>query len=75
LTVSEISNSDVVVYPNPATDYINIKSDRNVIVSISDNLGKNLISTNDSYINLSNLSSGIYFVKVGDITKTITINK
>lgn len=88
---SKIDNSDVVLYPNPATDNLNIiinaKASNNGQVNILDITGK-VLSSQD--INLENgknvinqntndLSSGIYFVQVkcneSFVTKKLVVIK
>lgn len=88
---SKIDNSDVVLYPNPATDnlsiIINSKASNNGQVNILDITGK-VLSSQD--INLENgknvinqntndLSSGIYFVQVkcneSFVTKKLVVIK
>ena len=53
------------IYPNPATDVININSDKNInVVAIYDSTGKlvkKVVAT--SQIQISDLNAGIYFIK------------
>lgn len=59
-----------ILYPNPATDIINLKTDQNVkSIKISDIAGrevKRMVSTNNGIISVdvSNLPHGTYFVTV-----------
>lgn len=71
LSISEINTIEVLCYPNPLSgDFINIASETGGKVSIHNNLGEQVI--NDTFIdnsgiikmNVSQLSSGIYYVKV-----------
>jgi hypothetical protein len=73
--------SSVVLFPNPAKEYIDVRIDGDVTVSameVYDVYGK-LINTivvteNPTRINVSNLANGMYFVRVtteeGMVTKT-----
>lgn len=67
LSVSEInSENEISIFPNPATDFVNVKSDLKVkslqlIAADGKLVRKNL---NSKQINLNGLSSGIYFLKV-----------
>jgi hypothetical protein len=59
------------VYPNPATDFVNIKSfdNSNFSVDISDMTGKKVyhdVNQNFVQINLSQFPGGIYFVKISE---------
>ncbi|OUR94627.1 hypothetical protein A9Q87_03050 [Flavobacteriales bacterium 34_180_T64] len=62
------SENEVILYPNPTSDILNIKlSSNNTIVNVTvfDMLGKvqNVNSTNNQ-INLSSISSGVYILQV-----------
>lgn len=60
-----ISGSLVSIYPNPATDLVNISAKENVssveIIGLS---GQKLITSESKQINVSHLSKGIYIVKI-----------
>lgn len=57
--------SGVSVYPTVVTGSLNIASATDIVsVEVSDYLGKTIITSKVSTINLSSLPSGIYFVKV-----------
>lgn len=72
------------IYPNPANNHIYIKSDRDNIdsVAVYNLLGKQVIKHEnlvDSYLNISSLSKGIYFVEINGnnanrITKKIVVD-
>lgn len=55
-----------IIYPNPATNFLLIKSDKIVSkVEISDTFGKLLLTTeNASKIDISSLSKGIYLIRI-----------
>lgn len=68
---------NVAVYPNPMNDVLNIQlGDNQSNVEIFNNLGQVVRrydnASGDIQINVANLNSGIYFVKVnGEVTKII----
>jgi len=70
---------DFSIYPNPATDIVNIQSDDAVKnVSIFNILGKQVYSkSNENTIDTSSLGSGIYLIKVetskGNATRKLVI--
>ncbi|MDW5289165.1 T9SS type A sorting domain-containing protein [Formosa sp. PL04] len=82
LTENQISNFKV--YPNPATNYINIESSNEKIesVDIYNVLGGHILSEKGTDVNrldISFFSKGVYFVKVkgqksGKIIKKIVVN-
>jgi len=57
--------SDLTLYPNPASEILNIHSDSNVQhVVIFDLNGKRLIENNSAPINISFLPKGIYIIQI-----------
>lgn len=71
------------VYPNPTSDVLNIKASQDIDnVTVFNLLGQNVASFTkneivNSSINLSELSKGLYLVKItsGDKTKTLRVTK
>lgn len=64
---SDKISSQISVYPNPSNDYINLKSDNIKIkeISILNNFGIEIFNTTQKEnIDISNLSQGMYYVKV-----------
>ncbi|MGA9211695.1 T9SS type A sorting domain-containing protein [Kaistella sp.] len=67
LAVTDISNvkTKVSVYPNPATDVINVKSDNKIsLISLFDISGKLVKTTAESTMNVQDLAKGSYVVSV-----------
>lgn len=59
------SNSNLILYPNPTTNQIEIKTDKKIKeVIVIDNNGRQLIRQQELIINLKYLPNGIYFVKI-----------
>ncbi len=85
--INEISseNFDIKIFPNPATDFLSVVSNEKNIdfkISISDITGKKIINlsekniSNTFQINISDLTSGIYFLKiVSSLNKNLKIYK
>ena len=68
----------IVCFPNPARDKISVLTNSKIMISrldIYNNMGTRLISTDQNFdnINISNLSSGLYLVKI--IGDTWTVNR
>ena len=66
------------IYPNPATDVLNISLDDNLIlekVTIYNSLGQVVKTSKDAVVNVENMVSGVYFVEVitnqGKATKKV----
>ncbi|MGA2298991.1 MAG: T9SS type A sorting domain-containing protein, partial [FCB group bacterium] len=63
------------IYPNPASDFLNINSEKIIgkDISIYDMLGNKLLSiiaeSTDTRINIETLPIGVYIVKFGELTK------
>ncbi len=77
LSVNQNTISGLSIFPNPVTNGIlNINTDANAtrIVAIYNVLGKQVLktTTSNSSINVSNLNSGIYMVKITEDGKTAT---
>jgi len=75
-----LQNSAIKVYPNPATDILHIDNLQSAsVISILDVTGKEIIKFNseklDTTISLTNLSSGLYFIKIQTMEKEILIHK
>ncbi len=74
------SNPDFLIFPNPASDKVYIKTDESELskLSIFTITGQQMM-TNDFYsevaIDISQLSAGLYFVKVNNSTKRLVIRK
>ncbi|MCH3881321.1 MULTISPECIES: DUF7619 domain-containing protein [Tenacibaculum] len=77
LGISDEVSLNFNVYPIPAKKNLFIKSDTDIInVKIFNNLGQLVIEkTNKNKVDVSSLSSGIYFLKVEDINKKIGLRK
>ena len=73
---------NIDIFPNPAKNQFNLSSNLNnsLAIQIFDVLGKSVkkLHTNKKSINISDLNSGIYFVRIknGDyyVTKKLIIN-
>lgn len=60
-----LAKNSTVIYPNPATDVVNIESKENLTsVEIIGLSGQKLLNSNSKQINVSHLNKGIYIVKV-----------
>jgi len=77
------ANLNSMLYPNPAEGILNIKlqsaTQTAVFVSILDNTGKEVLSSNTDFngtetmsLNIENLSSGIYSVRLASETGVVT---
>ena len=77
--VNEITKTtNVSIYPNPATNNVNITTDRLAQVTLIDGMGK-VISTQvvsgTLSLDVSSLTNGIYFLQVDNTTKKIIVRK
>jgi phenolic acid decarboxylase len=63
--INELEKIGVMVYPNPVTDVLNIKTDGTIRnITVTDLSGKIVYKGIDQSISISSLSNGVYFVKV-----------
>jgi len=81
--INNLNNNIISIYPNPSKDFVNIRSNKNYSITISDLKGK-IVYRNDHpisnrNINISKFSSGMYIVKFTSddkiITKKFTVNR
>jgi len=79
-TAEIVLGSKLSISPNPATDYFMISDTKKIAnqkVEILDELGRIVkilfVSENNSRINISDLSSGVYLVKVNNITTKLIV--
>ena len=85
VSVNEIGRQTIQFYPNPASGFINVKSDFNITnVEVLSFTGKTVytnptIDSKNARINVSNLSSGVYLMKVTTtkeiLTRKITVTR
>jgi hypothetical protein len=81
--VNEAQNSIIEVYPNPATDVVNIVNAANSTIQMFDVFGKLVASdnvlNNNFTLNVSELAKGTYVLRItnneGSISKKITVLK
>ncbi|MEM9546422.1 MAG: MopE-related protein [Bacteroidota bacterium] len=69
LSIHEIANAKVNIFPNPAANYISLEIEGKLdyLVLIYDMNGKSLIRANNAKrIDLSNLTAGTYLIEVSD---------
>jgi hypothetical protein len=83
VSVKKIDNAtDISIYPNPTNGIINIETtflDKNLKIEVYNNLSELLFEQKSvgktNQINLSNLSNGIYFIKLISDEKVLKTQK
>ena len=74
-----VLSSEIEIYPNPANDFVTIKTHNNIgdLITISDISGRTLITeevtADDIQINIADLTKGLYIIKVGDKSEKLII--
>jgi hypothetical protein len=63
---------EVSVYPNPASNKINIEAKEVTEIKVFDLLGKEIISTKEKEVDISNLNNGVYFIQLQTKQNTYT---
>ncbi len=70
---------ELQVYPNPATDFIQVVSNENATMEIVNLMGQKVLSqpvvTGSNTVSVNELKSGVYFVRVAYADGTTAINK
>lgn len=70
------NNLKFSMYPNPAKDILNISLDSDLkSVEIYSLQGQKVFSSNEKIISISNLSNGIYMVKVEDVNGAVATTR
>lgn len=63
--INEVEKTAVMIYPNPVTDKLNIQTNGTILnITVSDFSGKSIYKGVSQSIDFSNLSNGVYTVKV-----------
>ncbi len=75
VSVSELTNENFIVYPNPTTERITIQSNNVNNVTVMDEFGRTVLTSKSNTIDVSNLSNGVYILKINNTTKKIIIRK
>lgn len=75
LNISDENLSNIVIYPNPAREYIKIESEKNIeSYTITNSLGKilqnGIIHSKSFMVNLQSFDSGIYFLRLNGEKRT-----
>jgi hypothetical protein len=80
--LNPISNSEIIIYPNPASTVLNIVLDvskMNTQIEISNVQGEIILSQKNNLslnqFNIENIANGIYFVRIGnEVRKFVKLN-
>ncbi|MFH4969508.1 glycosyl hydrolase [Gaetbulibacter sp. M240] len=81
LSIDEVSTSTIVLFPNPSTGYIRLRSSASMasykIYNTTGQLIQSVwnLDTNETEINLRNHNTGLYFILVKDTTGNIFSEK
>ncbi len=71
--VTENSDTDVTIYPNPAHGFIHINAEYIESVQIFNAVGYMVLNTTENEINISGLPEGLYLIKINNIVKRLII--
>ena len=70
------NNIEVGLYPNPVNDVLNIEIENNIqSIEIYNIQGQKVLSSNQKQINVSDLATGMYMVRIQDIDNNIATKK
>lgn len=63
--VEEIAKGSYSIYPNPSSNLLTVKSDEILeSIRIMNYLGMEMLKTNETVIDISNLAAGFYFIEI-----------
>ena len=72
-----VTNTSMNLYPNPAVDQLNITLNQSAEIVIYNIMGQKVMSVEGriggNTINISSLSSGVYFVSAGNATQKFVV--
>ncbi len=77
VSISKTETSNIKIYPNPASDIVNIVSYSEITNIIATNISGQIMynsspNTNSQLVNLNSFSSGVYIFRISTESKTIT---
>jgi|GEM_PF-5830131 len=73
--IADIGNETIALYPNPAIDFVNVKGDNIIAITVFDAVGRRMTNyANTSKIDVSSYKAGVYFFEIatstGDVKRT-----
>ena len=69
-----MKNEELVVYPNPASSKIVVRCRMSdVRKELYNSIGQLVLSTKENEIDVHNLSRGIYYLKVGNLSRKVVV--
>ena len=77
--MNELTNGQIMIYPNPATEVVNVKSDFNITrIDVMNFVGQTIFTNSNvesvnAKINVTSFKAGVYFVKVSTSEGTRTV--
>ena len=84
-SVPEFSAEDeIFIYPNPASSLVTVIASPDALIgakqsqlfnAYGEKIGNWQLAVGKNEINISNLSNGIYFMKIGNTAKKIVVSK
>ncbi|NVK52804.1 MAG: T9SS type A sorting domain-containing protein, partial [Flavobacteriaceae bacterium] len=76
-SVEEYTDDTILLYPNPTNGEINITNivDQIKRIEIYNTIGKKLLTTKSTKINISSFPKGIYYLKIVSLNKKFTNKK
>lgn len=80
LGVNDVASAKKVsLYPNPAKDFVVLQSEKTIsdvkIYNVAGSLVKSFTNVSDNKINVSDLSAGVYVVKINNATEAVKLIK
>jgi len=71
------ANTQMEIYPNPAVSQLNVRLENNAEISVFNIMGQNVLNMQGvkgvNTINVSDLTSGVYFITAGTVTQKFIV--
>ena len=70
-------NTKMEVYPNPAVSELNVRLENSAEINVFNIMGQNVLNMQGvkgvNQINISDLTSGVYFISAGSVTQKFIV--
>lgn len=74
--IDNLTQNSILIYPNPVSSILNIESTNEILsIEIYNLQGQKVLSVKSNTVNFADLPTGIYIVRVTDVTNRITTSR
>ncbi|MBN2683029.1 MAG: PKD domain-containing protein [Bacteroidales bacterium] len=66
VSVSNVCADEILIFPNPMNNFINVQYGKSFVLEIYDELGRKILQTTENQVDVSDLTKGFYIVVLKD---------